>query len=149
MSAKTMQIVLIDEKKSALMQAADMFEKWKFIGEFTSYEWDVQEAADIEDILNKSKEAIGRKVRVAAIFFKNEPRGAFWDKTVKVISNGRGFIVMEKALKMLGFKEENANTQFSSIWAKRTKLYYETTFYIPNHIFLCMHVVCGIPSLWR
>lgn len=98
------EIIVIqgDRRLTKLMQGFDMFEPWKIVAEAVHYEATLE--GSIPRALTCIKEAIeAQGSRVAAIFIPNNKEGAWKDSSVRVISNGTHWGLLDDCLKVLGF----------------------------------------------
>jgi histidinol-phosphate/aromatic aminotransferase/cobyric acid decarboxylase-like protein len=110
---KTIQVVVIhgDERTTRFMQDADVFEKFKVIAKAQKYELDLADDYPPASAMESLKKAITEAGhRVVAIFQPNLPEGAWRDETVKVISDGTQWGMLDDLLEAYYYKGEQKCT---------------------------------------
>jgi hypothetical protein len=103
-------VITGDSLTSRFMQGADVFEHFKVFANI--YELGIVLKPDVSKskALGEIRTLLERNgQRVVAIFMPNEPDGAWRDKSVKVVSDGYKWFMLEKYLEEAGFIEEQAD----------------------------------------
>ena len=106
---KTIKVVVVhgDELSTRFMQDADVFEKFKVIAKAEKYELTLKDECLPTTAINALKDAMEKAGhRVVAIFQPNIPEGAWRDETVKVISDGTQWGMLDDLLEAYFYKGE-------------------------------------------
>jgi hypothetical protein len=106
-------VVIAGERRlTEFMQRADMFEPFKVLAHIYELSAETTPKSDAEgkgflDALAECRSTLEQDgIRVVACFIPNEPQGAYVDHTVKVISDGEKFLLLDDALKAYGYAGE-------------------------------------------
>lgn len=92
------------------MQDADVFEHFKVLANIYEIGVVLKPGVTKTDALSEIRALLEQKgQRVVAIFMPNESDGAWRDKSVKVVSDGHKWFMLEKFLETAGFIEEQAD----------------------------------------
>ncbi len=104
MSKLTCILIAGNRQMDWIMHAADLFESFKAYATINKIELtlkpDTSDQKGIEDLIRIS-EAGGD--RVVAAFIPGRPDGAYVDKTVRVISDGKKWCLLDKVLEAYSF----------------------------------------------
>ena len=89
-------LVVWEKKRTEFMQAADVFESFKVLGRID--EFNVEIKSDIDSYLNRLRSLIKEdgEFEVAALFVKGKPEFTLRETWIRVISNGKNFITLDK-----------------------------------------------------
>ncbi len=110
----TIKLVIIagDLEKTEFMQRADMFEPFKVFAWPNQFnvETECNEVSTLDELVEllilKDVETLTRQgQRIVAIFSPGNPAGAYVDRTVKVISTGSQWVLLDEALRAYNFVE--------------------------------------------
>lgn len=106
---KTVYAIIIsgDARMDEMVHAFDVFESWKAFASIDAIEIDMIDDLSIADALISVRKAYVKSgLRVVALFVPNDSTGAWVDESVRAISNGRKWLMLDLVLKRYGFKSE-------------------------------------------
>ncbi len=105
---QTVVVISGEKRLDDFMHAADVFESFKAVAKVTAYELDTNEKWDPVHTIKCLKEAAENTgQRVVAIFYPGNPAGAYLDTTVKCISDGQQWGMLDKVLAYYNYVSPN------------------------------------------
>lgn len=113
--SETIQCVVIsgDKRMDHIMHAADVFEPFKAYAVIEQFEVtlkpDTTAEKGVSDMIRVAEE-LGR--RVVAAFIPGRPDGAYVDKSVKAISDGKKWCMLDRVLEAYKFTHYEFATEF-------------------------------------
>ena len=102
------QIIFIagDKTMDHMMHAADVFEPFKVFATIQAYELTLKPGVSVAEAISRVCKATEQQFRIVAAFVPGNPEGAFLDKTVKAISDGQKWCLLEPILKHYAFTDK-------------------------------------------
>lgn len=105
---KTINCIIIsgNDQTTKMMQAFDVFENFKVVANVRELKVDIKGDKDTSEFLTFIRDSFTEKgERVVAVFIPGEKEGAWVDKTVKVISDGSKWMLLDKVLEFYKFTQ--------------------------------------------
>lgn len=106
---KTVYAIIIagDARMDEMVHAFDVFESWKVFASIDAIEIDMIDDLSIADALISVRKAyVKAGLRVVAVFVPNDFTGAWVDESVRAISDGRKWSMLDAVLNRYGFVRE-------------------------------------------
>ena len=109
--ADEVEIVVIagDRVKDQFMHAADVFEPFKVLADVHTISFTTKKAPiDLPKVIGAIVKGVQPNWRVVAAFAPNRKEGAYVDPTVRVISNGTNWAMLDDVLKVCHYLPQDA-----------------------------------------
>jgi hypothetical protein len=92
--------IMKDPQATRWMQNAGVFESFKVIAHADSIEIELKEGDTLAAAISRLRDSFKgeTKIGIVAAFVPGEPEGAWYDKSVKVVSNGKGWAMLKDIL---------------------------------------------------
>ena len=108
------QVMLIetDGWKDEIMHRLAVFESFKRMVRIYKLDITLKPGISLEDTLKHCRRTLeSGGIKIVALFSPGNPDGAYADHTVKAISNGNNWALLDDALKAYGFVEQKEEKQ--------------------------------------